>query len=86
MPIAAVSYSASDLLQGALGAVAIVAVLACVVCYFGTVFWSFGDARRRGRSPWLVAILVAFLAWPLGLVAWLVFRPKAPVGTASVLS
>lgn len=41
-----------------------------------TAFWAFGDAGRRGKSGCLVALLVLFLAWPMGLIAWLVFRPE----------
>ena len=39
------------------------------------VVWAYQDAERRGKSGCLVAILVAFLSWPIGLVAWLIFRP-----------
>lgn len=34
------------------------------------------DARRRGKSPFLVCVIVFFF-FPLGLVAWLLFRPEA---------
>ena len=40
-----------------------------------SVVWAYQDAESRGKSGCLVAILVAFLSWPIGLVAWLVFRP-----------
>jgi hypothetical protein len=33
------------------------------------------DAKRRGKSPVLVA-LVIFLFFPLDWIAWLVFRPE----------
>jgi hypothetical protein len=33
------------------------------------------DARRRGRSPVLVAALVIFL-FPFGLFIWLIARPR----------
>jgi hypothetical protein len=33
------------------------------------------DARRRGKSPVLV-VLLCLLSFPLGLIAWLVFRPQ----------
>ncbi len=33
------------------------------------------DARRRGKSPLLVTLAVLFL-FPLGLIAWLLFRPE----------
>ena len=38
--------------------------------------WAFHDARRRGKHPMLVALLVLFVAWPVGLVLWLIFRPE----------
>lgn len=48
----------------------------CLLALFvGSIVWVFKDAQTRGKSGCLVAILVAFLCWPLGLVAWLVFRP-----------
>lgn len=33
------------------------------------------DARRRGKSPLLVTLMVLFF-FPLGLLAWLLFRPE----------
>jgi len=33
------------------------------------------DAKRRGKSPWLVSLMV-ILFFPLGLLAWLAVRPK----------
>jgi hypothetical protein len=33
------------------------------------------DAIRRGKSPWLVTLMV-IVFFPVGLLAWLVFRPK----------
>jgi len=33
------------------------------------------DARRRGKSPLLVSLAVIFF-FPLGLIAWLLFRPE----------
>lgn len=36
--------------------------------------WCIRDAKRRGRSPLLVAIIVLFF-FPLGWIAWLLFRP-----------
>lgn len=48
------------------------------VLYIATIIWSYGDAAKRGKSGCLVALLVAFLAWPLGLVVWLVVRPESP--------
>ena len=42
-----------------------------------TTVWAYGDAERRGKSGCLVALLVFFLSWPLGLILWLVFRPDS---------
>jgi hypothetical protein len=58
------------------GALAILLAIVIVPFYLGSVFWAFGDARARRKSGCLVAILVAFLSWPLGLIAWLIFRPE----------
>jgi hypothetical protein len=33
------------------------------------------DARRRGKSPLLVCLLV-LLYFPLGFITWLLFRPE----------
>jgi hypothetical protein len=33
------------------------------------------DARRRDKSPLLVTLLV-LVSFPLGLIAWLLFRPE----------
>lgn len=40
-----------------------------------TVVWAYHDARKRGKPPLLVALLVLLGAWPLGLLLWLIFRP-----------
>jgi hypothetical protein len=50
----------------------------CVVVIFG-VRAAMRDARRRGKSPVLVAIACVFF-FPWGLVAWLIFRPD-PIQT-----
>ena len=49
-----------------------------LVLFVGSIVWAFQDAETRGKSGCLVAILVAFVSWPLGLVAWLIFRPDGP--------
>jgi len=59
------------LLGGVLG-------LGLVFLFVGSIVWAFQDAEARGKSGCLVAILVALLSWPLGLVAWLIFRPDGP--------
>lgn len=43
-----------------------------------SLVWVFFDARRRGRSGVLVALLVAVVLWPVGLIVWLFVRPPPP--------
>ncbi len=54
--------------------------LAYLVIAVLSVIWAYGDAESRGKSGCLVALLVAFLAWPLGLLIWLIFRPEKRAG------
>ena len=49
--------------------------IAIFAIYVLTVIWAFSDAKQRGKSGCLVAILVAFVSWPVGLIIWLVARP-----------
>ena len=51
----------------------------CVFMYF--VFWTYRDAQQRTDRPFLVALMV-FLAGPVGLLMWLVFRPRNPDTTS----
>jgi len=55
-----------------------------IVAVFGLVFlglfiwsivWSYADAERRGKPGCLIALLVAFVSWPLSLLFWLIARP-----------
>ena len=61
-------------------------ILAAVaIAYVWTIAGAAADAQKRGKSPLLVALLVALLPpWPLGVVAWCVFRPKLPRATRIV--
>jgi hypothetical protein len=52
--------------------VLILCILAAVIA---TIRLCAKDAIRRGKSPWLVTLLV-IVFFPLGLLVWLVFRPK----------
>lgn len=40
-----------------------------------STIWAYNNAKVRGKSGCLVALLV-FLFWPMGLLAWLIFRPN----------
>ena len=58
------------------GVFVVVIGLAFLGLFVWSIVWAYGDAERRGKSGCLVALLVMFLTWPMGLVAWLVFRPN----------
>ncbi len=62
---------------------AIVAVIIAVIVgliffaiYIASIVWVYRDANRRGKSGILVALLVALVSWPIGLVVWLIVRDK----------
>lgn len=63
-------------------------VLAAVcVATIGGALWAALDARRRDKSPVLVFLVVFLLQFPLGLIAWLAFRPAVPaIGTATPIA
>ena len=63
--------SVSMILMVVLGLVS----LAFFGVYIWSVIWSYADAEKRGKSGCLVALLVAFASWPLGLLIWFVARP-----------
>ncbi|MEJ8800511.1 hypothetical protein [Pontibacter sp. H249] len=64
-----------DLAVG-LGIFGIIVGLIVLVIYIWSIIWSYKDAERRGKPGLLVAIIVALLAWPLGLLVWLLVRPN----------
>jgi len=61
---------------------AFVALLALLAIYPASIVWAYRDARSRGKSGMALALLVAlspflaFIAWPLSMLAWIVFRPE----------
>jgi len=54
----------------------LVAGLAFFLLYLWSIIWAYGDAEDRGKPGCLVALLVALLSWPLGLLLWVLFRPE----------
>ncbi len=48
-----------------------------LILYLFSIVWAYGDAQQRGKPGCLVALLVTFLSWPLGLLAWVIFRPDS---------
>lgn len=59
-----------------LGIIGMIIGLVILIIYIWSIVWAYRDAERRGKPGWLVAIVVAFLAWPLGLLVWLLVRPS----------
>ncbi|MDF9797731.1 putative membrane-anchored protein [Catalinimonas alkaloidigena] len=46
------------------------------IVYLISIVWSYNDAKKRGVNGLIVALLVAFVAWPLSLIGWFVLRPS----------
>jgi len=67
-PIAPVAVGGGILL------IYIIVVFGWFILQVLTTLWAMSDAASRGRSGCLVAIFV-FVTWPIGLIAWIVFRP-----------
>lgn len=59
-----------------LGLISIILGIVLLVFIAWSVIWSYQDARRRGKSPWLVALMVLLMVWPVGLIIWLLLRPQ----------
>jgi hypothetical protein len=49
--------------------------LCALLLPFLLAWWSIADAKRRNKSPLLVALAVVFF-FPIGLIGWLLFRPE----------
>jgi hypothetical protein len=68
----------SDDGSGAGGIVVIIFVI--ILCllflavYIASIVWVYRDAQRHGKNGVLVALLVALISWPIGLVVWLIVR------------
>lgn len=58
----------------------LIAVLALglVALFVWSIAWVWRDATRRGQPGFIVAVLLAFLCWPLGLFVWSAARPQNP--------
>ncbi len=56
----------------------VLGVLLVVVLAIWSYVWLYRDAERRGKSGCLVVLMVLLIVgWPIGLIAWLVFRPSS---------
>ncbi|AKD05003.1 hypothetical protein POKO110462_18720 [Pontibacter korlensis] len=59
-----------------LGLIGLVLGLVILILYIWSIIWAYRDAKRRRRPGILIAIMVAFVAWPIGLIIWLIIRPS----------
>ena len=50
--------------------------LGLFITYLWSIVWAYEDAQSRGKSGLLVALLVMLGVWPIGLIAWLILRPR----------
>ena len=66
----------NDVAATAVSLVGVIFLLLFAVLYVWTIVWAYSDAENRGKSGCLVALLVMLLSWPIGLLAWVVFRPE----------
>jgi len=60
----------------------VVVGLSIIALYPGSIIWAYLDAKARGKPAWALALLVAispflaFVGWPLTVLAWVVLRPE----------
>ncbi len=71
-------WNFADIFGTAFGVLFLIGLLAL---YLYSVLYSYRDAKARGKSGLLIALLVAFVAWPFGLLIWLLARPSETIGT-----
>jgi hypothetical protein len=60
----------------------LVLILCILAAFIATVRICAKDAIRRGKSPWLISLMV-IMFFPFGLLVWLMFRPKIVKPAAS---
>ena len=56
------------------------ALLCVVVLSIACALWAGSDAKKRGKSSLLVFLLVLLVQFPMGIIAWLIFRPALAEG------
>ena len=49
-----------------------------VFVFVTSLVWIYQDAQSRGKPGFLVAILAAFICWPISLLVWVALRPNKP--------
>jgi hypothetical protein len=63
--------------------VVIPVLLVLLGAFAASIAWVWRDANRRGQPGFIVAVLVAFLFWPLSLIVWLAARPGVPAAATT---
>jgi chromate transport protein ChrA len=56
--------------------VSVIGAIVVGIVYIISIVWSYNDAKKRGVNGLIVALLVAFVAWPLSFIGWLIVRPS----------
>ena len=64
-----------DAIFSGFGLITIIVGILLLIFWGWSVVWAYYDARRRGKTGWLVALMVLLMIWPIGLVLWLLLRP-----------
>lgn len=59
-----------------LNPVTVIGGLAVLVLFLWSLYWTYKDAKSRGKEPLLVVALVALMNWPISLLLWLVIIPN----------
>jgi len=54
----------------------VIAAIVVGIIYIISIVWSYNDAKKRGVNGVIVALLVAFVGWPLSLIGWFILRPS----------
>ena len=62
-------------MNNALQIIPVLLILAGLCIYIWSGVWVYRDAEGRGKPGFLVALLVLFVAWPIGLLVWIALRP-----------
>ena len=55
--------------------VSLIGAIVLGIVYLISIVWSYNDAKKIGVNGLIVALLVAFVAWPLSLIGWFILRP-----------
>lgn len=56
--------------------ISLVVLLVMFIVYIWSLVWLFRDANRRKCNALVITFLVAIFAWPIGLLIWLLARPR----------